>query len=360
MSSYNIAVVPGDGIGPEVCQATINVIQTALDRDLLNFTYYPAGATHYQETGVALPSSTVEGCRNADAILLGAAGLPGVLYEDGTEAGQDTTLKLRFELDLYANIRPIKLYDGIQSPLKGDPKIDYVIVRENTEGLYASRGKGIVETGIRATDTMEITRKGVERIVRQAAELCMQRNGAPADGKHRVTICDKSNVLRSFAFFREVANQVLADYPDIEIDYALIDALSMYLVTQPEYYDVIVCENLLGDILSDLGAATIGGLGMADSSEIGDQHALFQASHGSAPDIAGQNLANPTATILSGASMLEWLGRNHQDPSLLKTATKIRAAVIDILRDDELKTKDLGGSSGTNEFVEAICKLISH
>ena len=356
MHSYNIAVVPGDGIGPEVCQATINIIQKALGRDPLNFTYYPAGATHYQETGVALPSSTIEGCRQADAILLGAAGLPGVLYEDGTEAGQDTTLKLRFELDLYANIRPIKLYDGIQSPLKGDPKIDYVIVRENTEGLYASRGKGIVEAGIRATDTMEITRKGVERIVRHAAELCLQRNGAPADGKRRVTICDKSNVLRSFAFFREVASEVLADYPDIEVNYALIDALSMYLVTQPDYYDVIVCENLLGDILSDLGAATIGGLGMADSSELGDQHALFQASHGSAPDIAGQNLANPTATILSGASLLEWLGRRHEDETLITAAESIRNATKTVLKAGTHTTHDLGGPCGTHEFVDAICR----
>lgn len=358
MNAYQIAVVPGDGIGPEVCQATIQVIQTLLGKDRLEFTFFPAGATNYQETGVALPQSTIDGCRNADAILLGAAGLPGVLHEDGTEAGQDTTLKLRFELDLYANIRPIKLYQGVEGPLKGDPKIDYVIVRENTEGLYASRGKGIIKEGIRASDTMKITRRGVERIVRQAAELCMQRNGAPSDGKKRVTICDKSNVLRSFAFFREVANEVLADYPEIEIDYALIDALSIYLVTRPEHYDVIVTENLLGDIISDLGAATIGGLGMADSSEIGDDHALFQASHGSAPDIAGQNLANPTATILSGASMLDWLGRKHDDSQLTEKAESIRLAITQTLKSDNQKTKDLGGNYGTDEFVDAICKLL--
>jgi 3-isopropylmalate dehydrogenase len=267
-------------------------------------------------------------------------------------------LKLRFELDLYANIRPIKLYEGINGPLKGDPQIDYVIVRENTEGLYASRGKGIIEEGIRATDTMEITRKGVERIVRRAADLCMQRNGAPSDGKRRVTICDKSNVLRSFAFFRAVANDVLADYPDIEIDYALVDALTMYLVTRPGYYDVIVSENLLGDIISDLGAATIGGLGMADSSEIGDRHALFQASHGSAPDIAGKNLANPIATILSGASMLEWLGLRHNDPSLTETASNIRNAIIEILKEGSVVTGDLGGTAGTDEFVNAVCKKV--
>ncbi|MDA0345796.1 MAG: isocitrate/isopropylmalate dehydrogenase family protein [Verrucomicrobia bacterium] len=360
MKSYHIAVVPGDGIGPEVCQATIQVIRDALPAGCqMVFKDHPAGANHFLKTGIALPDTTIEACRNAHAILLGAAGLPNVLYNDGTEAGQDTTLKLRFELDLYANIRPIKLYDGINGPLKGDPKIDYVIVRENTEGLYASRGKGIVEAGVRASDTMEITRKGVERIVRKAAEICMIRNGAPVDGKHRVTICDKSNVLRSFAFFRAVADEVLADYPEIEVDYALVDALTMYLVTRPSYYDVIVSENLLGDIISDLGAATIGGLGIADSSEIGDHHALFQASHGSAPDIAGKNLANPIATILSGASMLEWLSLQNNDPALTSAALNIRKAIAEILHEGSTITSDLGGTAGTDEFVNAVCEKLN-
>lgn len=353
MPSYHIAVIPGDGIGPEVCKATVQLINQALLKAAnLDFIEYPAGAAHFLSSGVALPDSTIDGCRKADAILLGAAGLTGVLYDDGTEAGQDTTLKLRPELDLYANIRPIKLYQGIDGPLKGDPSIDYVIVRENTEGLYASRGKGIVEGSIRASDTMEITRTGVERIVRKAAEICMQRNGAPADGKHRVTICDKSNVLRSFAFFRSIATEVLSE---IEVDYALVDALSMYLITQPTFYDVIVSENLLGDIISDLGAATIGGLGLADSSEIGDEHGLFQASHGSAPDIAGKHIANPTATILSGASMLEWLGRKHDDTHLIQAATRIRSAIEAIFITGDNLTYDLGGSATTDRFVDSIC-----
>ncbi len=360
MSSYHIAVIPGDGIGPEVCKATVQVIKLALPKSIhLGFIEYPAGAAHFLSSGVALPDSTIEGCRNADAILLGAAGLPGVLYDDGTEAGQDTTLRLRPELDLYANVRPIKLYKGIYGPLKGDPAIDYVIVRENTEGLYASRGKGIVEGSISARDTMEITRKGVERIVRKAAEICMQRNGAPDDGKRRVTICDKSNVLRSFAFFRSIADEVLSEFPEIEVNYALVDALSMYLVTKPTYYDVIVCENLLGDIISDLGAATIGGLGLADSSEIGDQHGLFQASHGSAPDIAGKNIANPTATILSGASMLEWLGRKHADKLLLQSASKIRQAIATTFIQGNTLTADLGGDASTTIFVEEICSQLT-
>ena len=359
MNAYDIAVVSGDGIGPEVCAATIRVIEASLaDERMISFADVPAGARNYLDTGVALPDSTIERCRAADAILLGAAGLPGVLYEDGTEAGQDTTLRLRFELDLYANLRPIKLYDGVRSPLQGRPVIDYVIVRENSEGLYSSRGGGNVLRGEVASDTMLMTRKGVTRIVKQAAELCMSRSGAPADGKRRVTICDKANVLRSFAFFRSVADEVLGEYPEIEVDHGLVDALSMYLVTRPEYYDVIVSENILGDIISDLGAATVGGLGMASSSEIGDSHALFQASHGSAPDIAGQGVANPIATILSGASMLEWLGGRDADQFLIDRAGSIRSAVQQVLSKGSSLTQDLGGSSSTDACVDAIIKRL--
>jgi len=362
MKIFNIAVVDGDGIGPEVCAATKQVIDAALPEDLdIQWNHLSAGAQHYLDTGEALPDSTIAQCRDSDAILLGAAGLPGVLYPDGTEAGQDVTLRLRFELDLYANIRPIHRHTGIASPLAGDPKIDYVIVRENSEGLYASRGGGIQLRNDTASDTMIITRKGVERVVRKAAELCMSRNGAPSDGKRRVTICDKSNVLKSFAFFRSVAVETLKDYPEIEVDFALVDALSMYLVTRPSYYDVIVTENLLGDILSDLGAATIGGLGLAPSEELGDQHGLFQASHGSAPDIAGKGIANPIATILSGASMLEWLGRKQEASPLLPSAQSIRDAVSVTLESGDSTTTDLGGSATTEECVDAIiAKLKRH
>ena len=359
MKDYKIAVVDGDGIGPEVCAATIKVIEEAIKgARSIEWDHVPAGAKNFLDTGVALPDETIDRCRQADAILLGAAGLPGVLYPDGTEAGQDTTLRLRFELDLFANIRPIKLYEGVGTPLVSRPNIDYVIVRENSEGLYASRGGGNVLRGETASDTMIMTRKGVDRIVRQAAELCMRRNGAPADGKKRVTICDKANVLRSFAFFRSVADEVLTEYPEIEVDYSLVDALSMYLVTRPSYYDVIVAENMFGDIISDLGAATVGGLGMADSAEIGDNHALFQASHGSAPDIAGKGIANPVATILSGASMLEWLANRNDDSFLNESASSIRSSVERVLAEGESLTSDLGGSASTQDCVEAITRRL--
>ena len=355
MEMREVAVVDGDGIGPEVCRAAIQVMDVALGKKRdFDWRHVPAGAQCFLDTGVALPQSTIETCANADAILLGAAGLPGVLYDDGTEAGQDTTLRLRFELDLFANVRPIKLFEGVDSPLKGDPNIDYVIVRENSEGLYAARGAGNALRDEMVSDTMIVTRKGVERIVRQAAEICMGRNGAPLDGTRRVTICDKSNVLRSYAFFRKVADEVLSEYPEIEVDYALVDALSMYLVTKPDYYDVIVTENMFGDILSDLGAATIGGLGLAGSSELGETRGLFQASHGSAPDIAGKGIANPIATILSGASMLEWLGLRRKKTDFVEAGVGIRQAVEQVLMEGIATTPDLGGKGTTESCVAAI------
>lgn len=354
-NTYKIAVVPGDGIGPEVCDATVAVLQAAVgDAAHLDFQNHPAGAQCYLDTGVAFPDATMEACRGADAILHGASGVPGVCYPDGTEAGQDFCLKLRFALDLYANIRPIRLYPGVPSPLGQPGEIDYVIVRENTEGLYTARGGGNLLRGEVATDTLVITRAGTERIVRHAAQLARERGG-----KRRVTICDKANVLRSFAFFRKVAEDVLADYPDVEVDYSLVDAMTVHLVERPGFYDVIVCENLIGDIISDLGAATVGGMGMSVSAEIGKDHALFQASHGSAPDIAGKGVANPIATILSGANLLDWLGERGSDPQLKAAAQRVRAASESVLAEGETLTRDLGGTAGTQESTDAIIAALA-
>jgi 3-isopropylmalate dehydrogenase len=258
---YKIAVVHGDGIGPEVGNAALKVLATAFEgTGPLLFQEYPAGAQHFKETGVSLPKETFNACRAADAILHGAAGIPGVIHPDGTEAGLDFTLTLRSQLDLYANLRPIRLLPGVQSPLRdakgGD--IDYVIVRENSEGLYAARGAGTLLRDEVAIDTLVQTRKGVERIVRFAFDLARTRNGAPADGRKRVTCCDKANVLRSFAFFRSVFDLVASEYPDIEAEHVLVDAMTVHLIKRPAHFDVIVCENMFGDILSDLGAATVG------------------------------------------------------------------------------------------------------
>ncbi len=355
--TYRIAVVHGDGIGPEVCGAALEVLGAAFGADpALEFVEYPAGAQHFLATGDSFPRESFAGCRDADAILHGAAGIPGVVHPDGTEAGLDFTLTLRFRLDLYANVRPIKLYPGVPSPLRAARPggIDYVIVRENSEGLYAARGAGALLREEVAVDTLVQTRKGVERIARFAFELARKKTGAPADGRRRVTCCDKANVLRSYAFFRRVFDEVAADYPDIEAEHVLVDAMTVHLVNRPDHFDVIVTENMFGDILSDLAAATIGGMGMAPSAELGDGIGLFQASHGSAPDIAGMGVANPYGTILAAASMLHWLDERHDDERLRRAAGSIEEAVEFALADPRLRSRDIGGGATTKKIVAAL------
>ncbi|BCG71759.1 3-isopropylmalate dehydrogenase [Mesorhizobium sp. 113-1-2] len=358
---YEIAVVHGDGIGPEVCAATVEVVKAALGSNSpLRFSDYPAGAEHFLKTGQSFPEPTFQACRAADAILHGAGGLPGVVHPDGTEAGLDFTLRLRFELDLYANIRPIRLFEGVQSPLSGIKAgdIDYIILRENSEGLYAARGSGALLRGEVAVDTLVQTRSGIERIVRKAFELARQSNGAPRDGLRRVTCCDKANVLRSYAFFRSVFDEVAHGYPDIATEYALVDAMAMHLVLKPGHFNVIVSENMFGDILSDLAAATVGGMGMAPSAEIGDANGFFQAAHGSAPDIAGKGIANPYGTILSAASMLDWLGHKHQDGRLNQAAERIRG-VTEACLAGGLLSADLKGSASTREITHSVCDRLA-
>ncbi|MBN9219893.1 MAG: isocitrate/isopropylmalate dehydrogenase family protein [Mesorhizobium sp.] len=359
--TYRIAVVHGDGIGPEVCGATVEVLKAALGpANALRFDEYPAGAEHFLKTGQSFPEPTFKACREADAILHGAGGLPGVVHPDGTEAGLDFTLKLRFELDLYANIRPIRLFEGVQSPLAGMKAgdIDYIILRENSEGLYAARGSGALLRGEVAVDTLVQTRTGIERIVRKAFELARQSKGAPRDGMRRVTCCDKANVLRSYAFFRSVFDDVAKDYPDIATEYALVDAMAMHLVLKPGHFNVIVSENMFGDILSDLAAATVGGMGMAPSAEIGEHNGFFQAAHGSAPDIAGKGIANPYGTILSAASMLDWLGHKHGDARLNEAADRIRTVTESCLAGG-LLSADLKGKSSTREITQAVCERLA-
>ncbi len=353
--TYRIAVVHGDGIGPEVCKATLEILDAAFGAERpLEFIEYPAGARHFVETGDSFPETSFTGCRDSDAILHGAAGIPGIVHPDGTEAGLDFTLSLRFRLDLYANVRPIKLYPGVPSPLRNAKAIDYVIVRENSEGLYASRGAGALLREEVAVDTLVQTRKGVERIVRFAFELARQRNGAPADGRKRVTCCDKANVLRSYAFFRKVFDEVATQYPDIESEHVLVDAMTVHLVNRPEHFDVIVSENMFGDIISDLAAATIGGMGMAPSAELGDGIGFFQASHGSAPDIAGKGVANPYGTILAAVMMLRRLAERHGDPRLGRAADRIESAVEAALVDEALRSRDIGGQASTKAIVAAL------
>lgn len=356
-----IVTIDGDGIGPEVCQSAVAVLRAACG-SRLRFVPQPGGAQHYLATGQVLPEATYDACRSADAILHGAAGLPGVTYPDGTEVGNDLHLQLRFKLDLFANVRPIRLWRGVSSPLAGwqPGQIDYVIVRENTEGLYASRGGGVNLRGEVATDTLVVTRKGTERVARFAFNLARQRgHGAPRDQQMRVTVCDKANILRSYAFFRAVCDEVAQQFPDVAIDHAYVDAITVHLLKKPDFYDVIVAENMFGDIISDLGAGTVGGLGIAPSAELGEHHGLFQGAHGSAPDIAGQNLASPIATILSGALMLHWLGERRSDPALTAAAQRVEQAVDTVLGERIAVPRDLGGRAACTHITAAVVAALN-
>jgi 3-isopropylmalate dehydrogenase len=357
--AYAIALLPGAGIGPAVVAEARRVLERVVllsSGDVeLELETFEVGAGAWRRSGEAISDETYAACASADAMLLGAVGLPDARHPDGREAGSDAMFRLRFGLDLYAGIRPIRLYDGCPTPL-ADVRagIDYVIVRENVEGLYAGRQGGSRVVDQVAADTSIVTRSGTTRIVQKAFELAAQRSGAPADGTSRVTCVDKANVLASYAFFREVATEVALSYPEIAFDALYVDAAALQLVRSPSSFDVVVTENMFGDILSDLGAATIGGLGVAPSADVGERHAVFQATHGSAPDIAGTGVANPLATILSAAMMLDWLGRRDRDAAATRAATWIEAAVTAAIRGGATSTPDLGGSAGTTASGDAV------
>jgi 3-isopropylmalate dehydrogenase len=361
VSAYRIAAIGGDGIGPEVLAEGVKVLE-AVAGDGLKLTFEPAevGAALYRRTGVDLPREAVDLCQSADAILFGAAGLPDVRLPDGTEVAPQVTL--RFLLDLYAGVRPIRLYPGVPSPLALPPgcTIDYVVVRENVEGLFASRGGGASVGDEIVADTLVVTRRGTERVVRRAFELARRRQArrpAPAAGP-KVTCVDKANIFRSYAFFRKVFHEVARRFPDVATDTAYMDAMAMYVVQAPWRWDVVVLENMFGDILSDLGAATVGGLGLAPSGDIGDRWALFQPSHGTAPDIAGRGVANPLAMILSAALMLDWLGERHGDPAATRAAERIEGAVASVLAAGRVRTPDIGGRAGTREVGDAVAAAL--
>jgi 3-isopropylmalate dehydrogenase len=270
-------------------------------------------------------------------------GMPDVRWPDGRE--MTPQIDLRERLDLYNGLRPIYLFSADDSPLKkyaaGD--IDFLLVRENTEGLFAARTQEQEPTRDRATDTMLITRKGSERIFRAAFSAAMNR-------RKKVTLVDKANVLPSMVLFRDIFFEVAKQFPEVETEVVYVDAAALFLVQRPETFDVIVTENMFGDILSDLAAGIVGGMGMAPSGDIGDDCAVFQPSHGTAPDIAGQNKANPVATILSGAMMLEWLNSTAAN----EAGKLIRDAVTKILADPTVRTGDMGGSKSTTEMGDAI------
>jgi 3-isopropylmalate dehydrogenase len=355
---YRIAVLPGDGIGPEITEAALAVIEAAT-RNVpgvqLQCDEYDAGANRYRRTGQALPDEVLADCLRADAVFLAAIGLPEVRKPDGTEVQPDMMVGLRRAMGLYAGVRPVKLYPGVKSPLNtADGGIDLVIIRENLEGLFASFGGGCLVGNEVATDTVVITREGTRRVAEYAFQLAARRNGRPLDGRRMVTCVDKANVFRSYAFFRNVFFEVASQHPRIAANAAYVDAMSLYLVQNPGAYDVLVMENQFGDILSDLGAAIVGGLGMAPSAEIGEEHGLFQPSHGSAPTLAGKNIANPLAMILSAAMMFDWLGERHDDGEISLIGKRIDSAVERMLKHSTIRTPDLGGNASTTDVAKAV------
>ena len=324
---YHISVIPGDGTGPEVVAEGIKILQTLADKfDFkLNFTYYDIGGEHYKATGEILPENILESIAESNAIYLGAIGHPDVkpgILEKGI------LLKLRFYFDQYINLRPVKLYEGVETPLKdkGPSDIDFVVVRENTEGLYAGAG-GCLKHG--TADEVAIqesinTRKGVERCIRYAFEYCRKRNQ-----RKKLTLCGKTNVLTfAFELWERTFYEVAKEYPDIETDYAHVDAICMWMVKNPEWFDVIVTDNMFGDIITDLGAMIQGGMGIAAGANINPEGiSMFEPIGGSAPKYTGKNIINPIAAISAAQIMLETIG----EPM---AASLIEESVIRVLRDD--------------------------
>ncbi|MDI6819988.1 MAG: isocitrate/isopropylmalate family dehydrogenase [Candidatus Hodarchaeaceae archaeon] len=370
---YKIAVIPGDGIGPEVVREGVKVLRAVEDAVpglKFEFVEFPYGAEHYLRTEELVPEDGLKQLEKMDAIYLGALGDPrvptGVLE-------QGILLKLRFYFEQYINLRPVKLYPGVPCPLvgKGPEHIDFYVVRENTEDFYVaiggraggkSRAKLEVLRSIYklkfdldidvdrdeiAYQIGVISRKGAERVMRYAFELARRKD------KRRVTSVDKVNVLtHAYSLWREVFERVAREYPDIETEFSFVDAVAMWFVKNPEWYRVVVTPNMFGDILTDLGAMIQGGLGLAPGGNIDPEGvSMFEPIHGSAPKHAGRNVANPLATILAGQMMLEHLGEEE-------AAGKVERAVIEVLKEGKVRTYDLGGRSSTSEVGDAVAARI--
>jgi len=366
---HNIAVIRGDGIGPEIISEGVKVLDAVseLDNFELEWVEYPHGAEHYLSTGELINEDTLKELAQYDTIFFGCIGDPRV---DTGVLEQGILLNMRFYFDQYVNLRPVKLLEGVPTPLagKGPADIDFTVVRENTEDFYVGIGGRVkdrkksekleivreryqVKFGLDIeTDSDELayqigilTREGCERVMKYAFEL------ARAQGKNKVTSVDKANVLtHGYGFWREVFTEVAREYPEIETDFNFVDALCMWLVKNPEWYQVIVAPNMFGDIITDLGAMIQGGLGLAPGGNINpDGVSMFEPIHGSAPKYKGKGVSNPIATIWAGAMLLEAVGEKS-------ASEKVINAIETVLREGKVRTYDLGGNSKMSEVGDAI------
>ena len=387
MPAYRLTILPGDGTGPEVIKEAEKLLNCIENHTGLVFdrTVIPCGGQYWLKTGEEWPAGSFEHCRdNSDAILLGAIGWPGANLPNGDLAGGQVILGLRSGLNLYANVRPIKLYDGVKHKIHDNftqvwspTNVDLLVLRENTEGLYHSllrrsalRAQGIEPEEVEemkfegiegevAWDARPISVNGSKKLIRLGFEYAKRRNGSPSTGESSVTCVDKSNVTRGCQLFRRVFNEVGGEYPEIGKDTAYIDAFTMWMVRNPEWFDVVVTSNMFGDIVTDLGSVLQGGMGMAASANIGDNHGLFEPVHGSSPKYAGKNKVNPIATINSVQMMIEWLGMRHNDDEAIQVSQLIEKAVSDHLQDGSILTYDLGGEASTSEVGSSIVDRLS-
>jgi 3-isopropylmalate dehydrogenase len=371
---YNLALIPGDGIGPEIIREGKKVIEAAskIYGIEINWIEYPFGAEYYLKTGELLPDSALKEIQDLDAIYFGAIGdpriKPGILENE-------ILLKIRFYFDQYINLRPIKLYKGVPCPLKGKKPedINFYVVRENTEDFYVGIGgrfkaranqdhlevlRKLYKAKIKVNFNLEqeeeiayqiglISKPGAQRVIKYAFELAKKKD------MKRVTSVDKANVLTNiYGLWREVFTEVSAQYEDIETEFTFVDAITMWLVRKPEWFKVVVAPNMFGDIITDLGAMIQGGLGIAAGGNINPEGvSMFEPIHGSAPKYKGKSVANPTATILAGAMMLEFLGE-------IEVAKDIEDAVEKVLSEGKVRTQDLSGESSTEQVGDEIVKKL--
>lgn len=351
----DIMVLQGDGIGPEVMDSSIKILEVLRDNYGLNLSIvsYDIGAETLHN-GKWTMEKILDEAEKFRGILKAPMGDPRIRNDGGTEAALDIILGLRFNLDLFANIRPIRLLPGVSSILRGvdlPGSIDYTIVRENSEGLYASHFGGLVLKDEVAVDNQIITRKGTDRITRFAFDVALRSSGKPSDRKKEVVCVDKSNVLKSFAFFRHAFKDVAREFQGVGTRYMYADAMAQYMLLHPGDLNVIVTENMFGDILSDLGAATVGGLGFAYSANMSNERGMFEPVHGSAVDIAGKGIANPTAMLLSTIMLLDWLGYKRQGKTLERTLFKLIS--------EGARTPDMGGNLSTKAFTKRLIEEMS-